>query len=317
MSMPVSPPHQPVLYQEVINALMPRSPGKYVDATVGAGGHAWGILEASSPEGQLLGLDRDPQALALASQRLSIFSGRYTLIQAAYDTLLTQLHIVGWESVNGILFDLGVSSMQLEQAERGFSFLQEGPLDMRFDPADPLTAADLVNTLSETALADLIWRYGEERYARRIARAIVQNRPLSTTRQLAEVIRRAVGRYPHEIHPATRTFQALRIAVNRELERLEAALPQAVTALAPGGRLAVIAFHSLEDRIVKQFFRRESTQCLCPPQQPQCTCGHQATLREITRHPITPQEDEIRSNPRARSARLRVAEKIALGMSIA
>lgn len=315
--MAASLPHHPVLYQEVINALMPRSPGKYVDATVGAGGHAWGILEASAPEGRLLGLDRDPQALALASQRLSVFSGRFILIQAAYDTLQDQLHTIGWEHVNGILFDLGVSSMQLDQPERGFSFLHDGPLDMRFDPSDPLTASDLVNSLSEAELADLIWRYGEERHARRIARAIIQNRPLSTTRELAEVIRRAVGRYSSDLHPATRTFQALRIAVNRELERLEAALPQAVTALAPGGRLAVIAFHSLEDRLVKQFFRRESTQCLCPPQQPQCTCGHQATLREITHHPIRPRAEEIQANPRARSARLRVAEKLPLGMSIA
>lgn len=288
-----------------------------MDATVGAGGHAWGILEASSPAGLLLALDRDPQALALASQRLSVFSGRVFLIQAGYDTLLEQLRELGWEQVDGILFDLGVSSMQLDQPQRGFSFLSEGPLDMRFDPEDSITAADLVNSLPEKELAELIWRYGEERCARTIARAIVKARPLYTTRELADLIARTIKRHEPGIHPATRTFQALRIAVNRELERLEAALPQAVSALAPGGRLAIIAFHSLEDRLVKQFFRRESTQCLCPPQQPQCTCGHQATLREITRHPIRPKEEEIRENPRARSAHLRVAEKLAVGMSYA
>lgn len=302
--------HLPVLYQEIIHALQPASPGLYIDGTVGAGGHAWGILQASSPEGRLLGLDLDPQALALASQRLSSFGDRAILRLASYTTLAEQAHELGWSGVQGIVLDLGVSSMQIDTPERGFSFQAEGPLDMRFNPTAPVTAADLVNQLPEQELADIIWRYGEERLSRRIARAIVQSRPLSTTRQLAEIVAKAVGGHPGRIHPATRTFQALRIAVNQELETLEETLPKAVATLAPGGRLAIISFHSLEDRIVKQFFHRESRDCICPPEQPVCVCGHQATIREIARHPLQATEAEIKENPRARSARLRVAEKL-------
>ncbi len=305
-------PHRSVLYHEIINGLNPRSPGRYVDATVGAGGHAWGILEASSPDGELLGLDLDPQALALASQRLAVYATRVTLVQASYTTLDLQLRQKSWDFVQGILLDLGISSMQLDTAGRGFSFQADGLLDMRFGPDQPTTAADLVNRLPEEELADLIWRYGEDRQSRRIARAIVQARPLHTTLELAEVIRKAVGSHRERTHPATRTFQALRIAVNRELEAIEEVLPKAVQALAPGGRLAVIAFHSLEDRIVKQFFRRESKDCICPPEQLVCTCGHHATLREVNRHPLTAGEAEIDQNPRARSARLRIAERIEL-----
>jgi 16S rRNA (cytosine1402-N4)-methyltransferase len=303
--------HRPVLYHEIIHFLRPISPGRYVDATVGAGGHAYGILERSSPAGRLLAFDRDPQALELAAQRLSEFGNRVTLVHASYTRLEEESRRLGWESVNGILFDLGVSSMQIDSPERGFSFQSEGPLDMRFDPHQGRDAASLVNSLPEKELADLIWRYGEERNARRIARAICQARPLTTTTELAEVIRHAVGQR-ERIHPATRTFQALRIAVNEELLAIEAALPQALDLLAPGGRLAVISFHSLEDRLVKQFFRRESSDCICPPEQPVCTCGHRAVIREITRRPVTPKEEEIQENPRARSARLRVAEKLEL-----
>lgn len=305
-------PHQPVLYQEIITALRPKSPGCYVDATVGAGGHAWGLLKASDPAGRVLGLDVDPQALALASQRLAIFGNRIVLIQASYTTLTEQLQRMNWEKVDGIVLDLGVSSMQLDTPQRGFSFQTEGPLDMRFDPRQPLTAAKLVNEMPEEELADLIWRYGEERNARRIARAICQSRPLQTTRELAEAIRRVSGQRPSHIHPATRTFQALRIAVNQELKALEEVLPQAVTALAPGGRLAIISFHSLEDRIVKQYFLRESQDCICPPRQPVCTCGHRASIKIITRRPLVASAEEILANPRARSARLRVAEKLEL-----
>ncbi len=303
-------PHHPVLYQEIIHALMPQSPGKYVDATVGAGGHAWGILEASAPNGQLLALDRDPQALAIASQRLSVYPSRVRLVHASYIQLLDELHRLGWEQVDGIVFDLGVSSMQVDQPQRGFSFAKDGNLDMRFDPGQSIRAADLINSLPEQELADLLWQYGEERLARRIAQEICRQRPLRTTLELAQLIERTVGGRRERIHPATRTFQALRIAVNDELQALQAVLPQAIQALASGGRLAVISFHSLEDRIVKQFFRRESRDCLCPPQQPVCTCGHRASLKEITRRPIVPSEDEMRTNPRSRSARLRIAEKI-------
>lgn len=305
-------PHHPVLYQEIIHALRPHSAGRYVDATVGAGGHAWGILTASAPGGLLLGLDLDPQALEIASQRLSAFESRVTLLKASYTTLQAQLAKLGWATVDGIVIDLGVSSMQIDTPERGFSFLMDGPLDMRFSPAQTTSAADLVNTLPETELADLIFRYGEEKLSRRIARAIVQARPLRTTTELANLILKASGGRRERIHPATRTFQALRIAVNQELQSVEDFLPQALQALAPGGHLAVISFHSLEDRIVKQYFRRESRDCICPPEQPVCTCGHKASIIEITRHPIEATLEEAKTNPRSRSAKLRIIEKLPL-----
>jgi 16S rRNA (cytosine1402-N4)-methyltransferase len=276
---------------------------------VGAGGHAWGILDACQPEGRLLGLDLDPQALAIANQRLSVFNPRVTLVQASYATLLEQMRRLGWQHVDGIMLDLGVSSIQLDRSERGFSFLNDGPLDMRFGPGQPTTAEEMVNTLPEGDLADLIWRYGEEPQSRRIARAIAAARPLHTTHELAEVVSRATGGRRGKLHPATRTFQALRIAVNQELQTVETVLPLAVVALAPGGRLAVITFHSLEDRIVKQFIRRESKDCICPPEQPDCTCQHKASVIDITRHPIVATEEEKLDNPRARSAHLRIAEK--------
>jgi 16S rRNA (cytosine1402-N4)-methyltransferase len=308
--------HRPVLYHQIIHALRPSPACLYVDGTLGAAGHAWGILQASSPDGRLLGLDLDPQALEIAHTRLAPFGERAILRQASYDSLQEQLQVLGWERVNGILLDLGVSSMQLDTPERGFSFQKDAPLDMRFDPQGALRASDLVNDLPEQELAQLLYRYGEEERARQIARAVVLARPVDTTAQLAAIVagvsaksrgKRGTGR---SIHPATRTFQALRIAVNRELDALEVFLPQAVAALAPGGILAVISFHSLEDRIVKQFFRRESQDCLCPPRQPVCTCGHKATLIEQTRRPISPDPDEIAQNPRSRSARLRVAERV-------
>jgi 16S rRNA (cytosine1402-N4)-methyltransferase len=303
-------PHLPVLYNEIITAIHPVSSGCYIDGTVGAGGHAWGILEASRPTGKLLGLDVDPQALALAAQRLSVFGDRVTLVASSYKTMDQQVARLGWPNVQGILLDLGVSSMQFDTPQRGFSFQADGPLDMRFDPANPLTAAVLVNTLSEGELADLIWKYGEEHLSRKIAQAVIHSRPIETTHQLAEVISQSVGNRRGKIHPATRTFQALRIAVNQELQVLEAALPRSLEILASGGRLAVIAFHSLEDRMVKQFFRRESQDCICPPDQPVCTCGHHASVRLVYRHAVQPSEAEINQNPRARSARLRVIEKL-------
>ena len=305
--------HQPVLYHEIIHALQPRGGGLYVDGTLGVGGHAFGILQSSSPDGRLLGLDLDPQALSLAAEKLAPFGERAILRRSSFTALLDQLDALGWQAVDGILLDLGVSSMQLDTAERGFSFLKDAPLDMRLGPDVPRTADELVNHLPEGELADLIYRYGEERRARQVARAIINARPLHSTLALAQVVTRAVtaGRQAHSaIHPATRTFQALRIAVNGELDALEAVLPQAVRVLVPGGRLAVISFHSLEDRIVKQFLRREATDCLCPPRQPVCTCGHKAMLRELHRQPLYPQESEVVENPRARSARLRTAEKL-------
>jgi 16S rRNA (cytosine1402-N4)-methyltransferase len=306
--------HQPVLYHEIIHALQPRGGGLYVDGTVGAGGHAWGILQDSQPDGRLLGLDLDPQALSLAREKLAPFGERAILRQASYVTLEQQLAELGWMAVDGILLDLGLSSMQVDSPERGFSFLTDAPLDMRFDPLNPVTAADLVNTLPEDELADILFRYGEEHQARKVARAIVQARPVVSTRQLAQLAAQSSqGGYKHkrsDIHPATRTFQALRIAVNGELQAIEAVLPLVLSALRAGGRMAVISFHSLEDRLVKQFLRREAKDCLCPPRQPVCTCGHKAALKEVTAHPIRPQAAEVEDNPRSRSARLRVAEKL-------
>jgi len=302
-------PHQPVLYHEVLSVLRPRSGGHYIDATVGAGGHSRGILESSRPDGSLLGFEIDPQALAIASQRLSVYKDRVTLVQASYTTLLDEMQRLGWPGVDGIVIDLGVSSMQVDSAGRGFSFQADGPLDMRFSPMQTVTAAHLVNTLDEVQLADILWRYGEELQSRQIARAICANRPFESTLQLADLIKR-VGKRSHDrIHPATRTFQALRIAVNQELQAIEVFLPQAVEALLPGGILAVISFHSLEDRLVKQYFRRESKDCLCPPRQTVCTCGHRAQIVEVSRRPIVAAETEVSSNPRARSAKLRVVQK--------
>ena len=305
----MSLPHQPVLYQEIIHALHPKSTGYYVDGTLGAGGHAAGLLAGSEPGGMLLGLDVDPQALELARRNLAPFGERACLIRATYTSLPDQLAALGWNKVDGILLDLGASSMEFDTPERGFSFLTDGPLDMRFDPSNPLTAAEIVNTWPEDELVDVLFRYGEEHASWRIAHAIQRARPISGTRQLASVIEKAIGRHGSH-HPATQTFQALRIAVNGELESLEKTLPLAVQALRPGGRLAVISFHSLEDRLVKDFFRLESRDCICPPKQPVCTCGHKASILEVTRRPITPAEEETNRNSRARSAKLRVTEKL-------
>ncbi len=302
--------HTPVLYQEVLQALQPRPGGRYIDGTIGAGGHAAGVLEASAPDGLLLGLDRDPEALRTAAGRLEPFQGRVFLRHASFAEMGRHAADLGWGRVDGVLLDLGLSSLQLDEPTRGFAFSHDGPLDMRFDPSQPGTAADLVNELSEAELADLLYRFGEERQSRRIARAIVRARPLRTTQELARVVARAVGGRKGRRHPATRTFQALRIAVNEELMALERGLEQAVALLAPGGRIAVISFHSLEDRIVKEVFRREARDCLCPPRQPQCTCRHQARLKLVTRKPLRPTEAEVQANPRARSARLRVAERL-------
>ena len=310
--MGVQPPHQSVLYNEILIALKPVSPNCYLDGTLGAGGHAYGILEFCRPSGRLLGLDVDPQALEFARERLAPFGERAILKKGSYHQAAAFLAELGWEGLDGIVLDLGVSSMQIDQPERGFSFQKAGRLDMRFDQSTGKSAADLVNTSDEKVLADIIYRYGEERYARRIAAAIVKARPIYQTEELAEVIRKAIGWSEQKIDPATRTFQALRIAVNEELTRLEGALPDLIALLNPGGILAVIAFHSLEDKIVKSIFRRESRDCICPPEQPLCTCQHRAAVKVLTNKPIRPGEAEVEANPRARSARLRLAQKLQL-----
>ena len=303
-------PHQPVLYHEVLKALAPESDLVYLDGTLGAGGHAEGILKASAPSGRLIGLDLDLQALEIARQRLSAYEDRIIIRQASYLDVPKNLEEFELKHVHGILLDLGVSSMQLDQPERGFSFLEEGPLDMRFNPMRGTSAADLINTFNEEALSKIIWDYGEERFARRIAKVIVKSRPIYTTQALVSVILAAIPRYEAHLHPATRTFQALRIAVNRELETIAASLPGLVGSLAVDGRIAIISFHSLEDRLVKQYFRKESKDCICPPEQPICNCGHFASLKILTKKPIRASDKEVEKNPRARSARLRVAQKI-------
>jgi len=301
--------HVPVLYNEVLDGIQPRSGGRYIDATLGAAGHAAGILTASGPDGELLGLDADPDAISFAGQVLGSFGDRVVLQVANFRHLREVALALGFGQVDGILMDLGLSSRQLADAERGFSFNQDGPLDMRMNRSQRETAADLINALPEAELAELLWRYGEERHARRIARVIVSSRPVSTTGQLADLVARTVGRR-EKIHPATRTFQALRIAVNDELEALNQALRQARDLLRPQGRLAVIAFHSLEDRLVKRFYQQESRDCLCPPEIPVCICEHRATLKVLTPRPVRPSAEEIARNPRSRSARLRLAERL-------
>ncbi|MCS7222510.1 MAG: 16S rRNA (cytosine(1402)-N(4))-methyltransferase RsmH [Anaerolineae bacterium] len=304
--------HQPVLLAEVIQGLALRPGDDVIDGTLGGGGHAAAMLQAIAPHGRLLGLDADPAAVAWCRQRFGreVAEGRAVLVHANFARLREIAEAAGFVRVAGILLDLGVSSFQLAQAERGFSFQIAAPLDMRFDPSQGVPASELINRLSEEELANLLYRYGEEPHSRKIARAIVEARPILDTVHLAEVVSRAVGGRRERIHPATRTFQALRIAVNRELDALRAALPQAISLLRPGGRIAVIAFHSLEDRIVKRFFQKESRDCICPPEMPICICGHRATVRLITRRPQRPGKEEIARNPRSRSARLRIAERL-------
>ncbi len=302
--------HEPVLLEEVLDGLNLRPNSRCIDGTVGAGGHARGILERSAPNGQLLGLDADPEAIHYVEEILRPFAARVTWRNASFAKMGSIAGALGFESVDGILLDLGISSRQLDNPERGFSFREKGPLDMRMDPNQRQTAADLVNDLEVEELARVIWLYGEERYSRRIARAIVAARPIETTEELATLVERTIGRR-EKIHPATRTFQALRIATNRELEALEQALPQARDLLKPGGRLAVISFHSLEDRLVKRFFQQEARDCICPVDAPICTCQHRASLRIITRKPVQATPEEIDRNPRSRSAKLRIAERTA------
>lgn len=301
-----------VLLSEVIAGIAPHAGGRYIDGTLGGGGHALAVLAASSPDGQLMGIDADPAALAAAAQRLRPYSQRATLVHGNFGQMAELASANGFTDVDGIVLDLGVSSYQLDTPERGFSFMHDAPLDMRLDPTQGPTAADLVNELPETELADTIYRYGEEPGSRRIARAVVEARragPIETTLALASLVERALGGRKGKIHPATKTFQGLRIAVNRELEQLERALPQAVSLLRPGGRLAVISFHSLEDRIVKLYFRAESGR----PTIGQREAGYEEReplLRLVQTKPIIPSDDEQRSNARSRSAKLRIVERI-------
>ena len=288
-----------------------RPGGAYVDGTLGAAGHAARVLELSAPDGRLLGLDADPDALRLAGERLAPFGERAVLVHTNFRRLYDVASEHGFVPAGGVLLDLGLSSMQLDLWERGFSFRRDDPLDMRFDPTRGPSAADLLRELPEEDLANVIWEYGEEPASRRIARAVKRSpEPVRTSGQLAELVARAAGRPRGRTHPATRTFQALRIAVNEELDALREGLEGAVRALGPGGRLAVISFHSLEDRIVKTFMREASAECVCPPRQPVCTCDHTPTLRLLGRKAGKAGEEEVEANRRSRSARLRVAEML-------
>jgi len=302
--------HTPVMVDEVLHTMATQPGGLYLDCTVGAGGHAEAVLEAASPGGLLLGIDADPRALSVARARLAPFGDAAILLEGNFRDIGAICRAHGFAPVHGVLFDLGLSSMQLSDEARGFSFQTEAPLDMRFSPQQSLTAADIVNTYPEQELAALLWRYGQERHSRAIARRIVRERPLSTTLELARAVQKAVGGGRFRIHPATRTFQAIRIAVNAELENLTLALDQALDLLGHGGRLVVISYHSLEDAIVKDFLRREARDCICQPDTPVCICGHKATLRRVTRGALRPHDDEVAMNPRSRSARLRAAERL-------
>jgi 16S rRNA (cytosine1402-N4)-methyltransferase len=309
--------HLPVLAEEVMSMLSPASGSLQIDATVGGGGHTERILEATDPDGRLLGLDADGAAIARVGQRLDRFGDRLVLRQANFRELRTVAPASGFAAVDGLLFDLGLSSFQLADTERGFGFRAGGPLDMRFDTGRGIPAAELLATLDASELTALFRRFGEEPHAPRIARAIVEARrtgPIVTAEELAALVDRVAPHGPpgrRRIHPATRVFQALRIAVNEELDALEEALAAAVDLLRPGGRLVVLSYHSLEDRIVKRFLDAERKGCICPPSVPVCVCGRTPRLRLVTKPSLTPTDAEIAANPRARSARLRAAERIA------
>ncbi len=304
--------HVPALLDEVIETLQPHAGGTYIDCTLGEGSVTEALLNAGA---QVLGIDADPEMISSAASRLrDVAHARYTLAQANFACLKEVAAEYGFTQVQGIIMDVGLSSRQLQAIQRGFTFQDEQPLDMRYDPRQDVTAADLVNDLPEQELIDLLRTYGEEDAwsAKSIARTIMGRRPLYTTRELVECIELAVGqRSAARLHPATKAFMALRLVVNADLQALESALPQALDLLAPGGRLAVIGYQSLEDRVIKQFLHREAKDCLCPPAQPVCTCEHTALVRLPRRQGITPSVAEIARNPASRSARLRVAERIA------
>jgi 16S rRNA (cytosine1402-N4)-methyltransferase len=308
--------HEPVLAERCVELLRPRPQGVYLDATLGLGGHAELLLQASAPDGRLIGVDRDPAALALARERLEPSNGRLTVVAASFADLALVAAGLGLDQVDGVLYDLGVSSLQLDEPARGFSYRADAPLDMRMDPTRGVTAAEVVNTYPRQRLAQLLREYGEERHAARIARFIDEARrraPIETTGELVEVIKAAIPAALRRTgpHPARRTFQALRIEVNGELDALRASLPQAIDLLAPGGRIVVLSYHSLEDRIVKHVFADLAATSVHPADLPEHVIPRTPQLRILTRRPVTPSPAEIETNPRAESAKLRAAEKLA------
>lgn len=305
--------HISVLLKETVDGLNIKPDGMYVDATIGMGGHAEAILQQLTT-GRLIGIDQDPYALEQSKHRLAAYADKLTLLHGNFTNIEALLRVNGIESVDGIVMDIGVSSPQIDNAERGFSYMQDGPLDMRMDTTSEFTAKDIVNTYDESQLEEIFWKYGEERWGRRIANNIVkkrQSKPIETTFDLVDIIEASYpSRNKKDGHPAKRVFQALRIVVNEELNVLENALQQCIDLLNPGGRLCVITFHSLEDRIVKQFMVDQNRDCICPPQFPVCVCDHRRVARIITRKPMIAKKEEMETNSRARSAKLRIAEKI-------
>jgi 16S rRNA (cytosine1402-N4)-methyltransferase len=305
--------HAPVLREAVVELLTPalERGGVFVDATIGRGGHSRALLEAA-PAAQLVGIDRDPAAVAACSADFAAYGDRVRIVQDGFENLAAVLERLGVASVRGVLFDLGVSSPQLDEPARGFSFRNDGPLDMRMDPTQPRTAEDVVNNYAEAELARVISKYGEERFARRIAKTIVRSRPVSGTRALAEIVKEAIPAATRRTggHPARRTFQALRIEVNGELDALERGLVDAVDYCEPHGRVVAISYHSLEDRIVKRFFNEQAQGCTCPPDFPVCVCGRKERVRVLTKRPVRADLQEIGQNPRAEAAKLRAIERL-------
>ncbi|HON38084.1 MAG: 16S rRNA (cytosine(1402)-N(4))-methyltransferase RsmH [Desulfomonilia bacterium] len=304
--------HVPVLLSEVLEVMMPHSGGRYFDGTLGYGGHARAILEKSAPGGLLAGVDLDGAAVLRLQQSLADYTGRVFIFQGNFTEIDRICAMLGWENLDGVLLDLGMSSTALDDPDRGFSFLRQGPLDMRFSTENTLSADTVVNTYDEHRLASLIHTYGEERFAPRIARRIVESRPVKSTTELAEIVSSAIPRrfWPKKIHPATKTFQAIRMEVNQEIENLQSFLPKAASLLAPGGVIAIISFHSLEDRIVKRFFAGTPERFVYPRGLPAPAPEEPRLLKPITRKSITPSEEEVRNNPRSRSARLRAARRL-------
>ncbi|MDY6854335.1 MAG: 16S rRNA (cytosine(1402)-N(4))-methyltransferase RsmH [Thermodesulfobacteriota bacterium] len=307
--------HIPVLVKEILEGLNCQPGGLYVDATLGSGGHSLEILKSSSPNGRLIGIDWDEEAIRLASSKLNGFQHRLTIVHDNFKNINTILMDLKVDAVDGVLLDLGVSSIQLGDKGRGFSFEHEGPIDMRMDRSSMVKAFDLINVLPVQELEQILWKYGEERFAKRIARSIDNHRkklPISTTIQLADIVRKAMPtkHYPKRIDPATKTFQAIRIALNDELKNLETVIVRSIDHIKKGGRFCIISFHSLEDRIVKRSFRVNEGRCTCPPDMPQCMCLKEKRLKILTKKPITPSGDEKRKNPKSRTAKLRIAERL-------
>tara|TARA_Y100001934_G_scaffold103287_1_gene126990 strand:+ start:1463 stop:2359 length:897 start_codon:yes stop_codon:yes gene_type:complete len=295
---------------EILKYLEVSSGGRYIDCTLGEGGHTKSLLEASNPGGEVLGIDADHEAIEVSKNRLEEYGERFIYDNSNFKNIKKIAMKSRFVPCHGILFDLGVSSLQLDKESRGFSFRRKAPLDMRFSINQTLTAQDVLNTFSESEISDILYQYGEERQSRKIAKLIIENRPLSNADELSDLIKKNIRQTNYKINPSTKTFQALRIYINEELNSLSQALEQSLEILEVGGRMAVISYHSLEDRIVKNFFKKESKYCICPPNIPKCDCGHFPKLKIITKKPVSPSQSEIEANKRSRSAKLRVVERI-------